>query len=405
MVFRNHYEQCYEGDIIMKDFEFYLPTRIVFGAGKLSNIGNLVRPLGKRAALISDKVLTELGLVARVKKYLNENRIETVEFAGATPNPLSTMINDTAGSMKGEAVDFVVGIGGGSSIDFAKGLAIRLTHEDDIWNYIDVGGKSVSQATSKTLPIAVVVTTSGTGSEVTPFSVLTNPDTSEKCGIVSERVFPRISIVDPEVNLSVPPRLTASTGIDALSHSIESFINKDTHGYSEMVSTQAIRFVSANLPTAVADGKNLEARSRMAWAATLAGIAISHANTTLVHAMGHPMSGRFDIGHGEAMSMGLPVMMRHSWMFNMEKFARIAEAMGVDIGRLSLKNAAKRSVAAVEELLDEINLKLRLRDYGIKESDLDDLAKDATGYMGGCLEAHPYTFSLEQVTEIYREIL
>lgn len=299
----------------------------------------------------------------------------------------------------------LLGLGGGSSIDFAKALAIRLTHEDDIWNYIDVGGKSVSQATSKTLPIVVVVTTAGTGSEVTPFAVMTNPEVSEKCGIVNEHVFPRISIVDPEVTLSVPPRLTASTGIDALSHAIESFINRETHGYSEMVSLQAIRLVSQNLPTVVADGKNLEARSRMAWAATLAGIAISHANTTLVHAMGHPISGRFDVGHGEAMSMGLPAMMRHSWMFNMEKFATIAEAMGVDVGRLSLKHAAKKSVEAVEELLDEINLRPRLGDHGIRESDLDDLAKDATGYMVGCLESHPHTFSLEQVRQIYREML
>lgn len=389
----------------MKGFEFFLPTKIVFGEGKLSRIGELVQPLGNKAALISDKPLTELGLVARVKKYLNENQIETVEFTAVTPNPLSTMINDTASAMKGEGVHFVVGIGGGSSIDFAKGLAIRLTHDDDIWNYIDVGGKSASHATSKTLPVVVVVTTSGTGSEVTPFAVMTNPKVSQKCGIVNENVFPRISIVDPEVTLSIPAKLTASTGIDALSHSIESFINKDTHGYSEMVSLEGIRLVSQNLPTAVADGKNLEARGQMAWAATLAGIAISHANTTLVHAMGHPISGRFDVGHGEAMSMGLPAMMRHSWMFTMQKFARIAEAMGVDIGRLSLKNAAKKSVEAVEDLLDEINLKLRLGDYGIKESDLDDLAKDATGYMVGCLESHPYRFSLEEVTEIYREIL
>jgi alcohol dehydrogenase len=389
----------------MKDFEFYLPTKILFGAGKLSRIGDLVQPLGKKAALISDRPLAELGLVSRVKKYLDEKGIETVEFTEVTPNPLSKMINETADSMKGGGVDFVVGIGGGSPIDFAKGLAIRLTHEEDIWNYIDVGGKSLSQATSKTLPVGVVVTTSGTGSEVTPFAVLTNPDTSEKCGIVSDKVFPRFSIVDPELTVSLPARLTASTGIDALSHAIESFINKDTHGYSEMVSLEAIRLVSANLPTAVVDGKNLEARSKMAWAATLAGIAISHANTTLVHAMGHPISGRFDIGHGEAMAMGLPAMMRHSWMFNLGKFAAIAEAMGTDIDRLSLKRAAKKSAEAVEELLDEINLKLSLRDYGVTEADVSDLAKDATGYMVGCLEAHPYTFTVDEVKAIYREML
>ncbi|MBW2059080.1 MAG: iron-containing alcohol dehydrogenase [Deltaproteobacteria bacterium] len=389
----------------MKGFEFWLPTRIVFGVGEVSRIGELAVSLGKRALIVSDKHLKELGLVERVEGRLREKGVEAIEFSEVTPNPLSTMINDTASAMAGEGIDFVVGIGGGSSIDFAKGLAIRLTHEDDIWNYIDVGGKSVSRATSRTLPIVVVVTTAGTGSEVTPFAVMTNPEVSEKCGIVNENIFPRVSIVDPELTLSVPPRLTASTGIDALSHAIESFINRQTHGYSEMASLQAIRLVSQNLPTAVADGRNLEARSRMAWAATLAGIAISHANTTLVHAMGHPISGRFDVGHGEAMSMGLPAMMRHSWMLDMEKFARIGEAMGVDVGRPSVKEAAKKSVEAVEELLDEVDLRARMSDYGIRESDIDDLARDATGYMVGCLESHPYRFSLEEVKEIYREIL
>ncbi|RPJ05590.1 MAG: iron-containing alcohol dehydrogenase [Deltaproteobacteria bacterium] len=389
----------------MTGFEFCLPTRIVFGPGKLSRIGELAKPLGIKAALISDKPLTELGLVARVKQYLHERQIETVEFTEVTPNPLSTMINEVTSSMKGEKIDLVVGIGGGSPIDFAKAVAIALTHPGDIWNYIDVGGKSISYATGTVLPIIAVVTTSGTGSEVTPYSVLTNPKTSEKCGIVCDKVFPRISIVDPELTRSMPPKVTASTGVDALSHSVESYLNKDPHGYSEVAALQAIRLVSANLPTAVAAGKNLEDRSRMAWAATLAGIAISHANTTLVHAMGHPISGRFNVGHGEAMALGLPVMMRHSWMLNMEKFASIAEAMGVDTRRLSLKEAAKKSVEAMATLLEEVRLNLRLRDYGVKESDLKNLAKDATGYMIGCLESHPHKFSIEEVTEFYREML
>lgn len=390
--------------MIVKDFEFFLPTTIVFGSGKLSKIGKLVKPLGKRAALVSDKALAELGLVGWVREYLDESKIEVVEFTGVTPNPVSTMINDVATSMRGENIDFVVGIGGGSSIDFAKGLAVAITHEGDIWNYVNVGGKSVSQATSQALPIVAIATTSGTGSEVTPFSIVTNPETSEKCSINSDAIFPKIAVIDPELALTVPRRLTASTGIDALSHAIESYINKDAHGFTEMAAIKAMRLISVSLPVAVADGNNLQARSEMAWAATMGGIAISNGNVTLVHAMGHPISGRFDIGHGEAVALGLPAVMRHSWMLNLEKFARIAEAMGVESHGLSLKETAEKSAETVERLLAEIDLKLRLRDYNIEESDLEALAKDATGYMLGCLEAHPRVFSLEEVTEIYREM-
>ncbi len=389
----------------MKDFDFFLPTKIVFGSGKLSKIGDYVKPLGKKAALISDKPLAELGVVARVKEYLKGNKIEAVEFTGVRANPISTMINEVARSLKGERIDFVVGVGGGSPIDFAKGLGVAIVHGDDIWNYVTVGGKIGLPVTSETLPIVAVATTSGTGSEVTPFSILTNPTTSEKCAIISEHVFPRIALIDPRLTLTVPRRLTASTAIDALSHAIESYINKDAQSFTEMTAIEAMKLISTNLLTAVIDGNNLEARSKMAWAATLGGIAISNGNVTLAHAIGHPMSGRFDIPHGEAIALGLPAVMRHSWMWDREKFAMIANAMGADDRRLSLEARAKRSVEAVEKLLVEIDLKLRLRDYSVDDSDLDGLAKDATGYMVGCLEAHPRAFGLEEVREIYREIL
>ncbi len=393
------------GDMAMKRFEFFLPTRIVFGPGKLLKIGELVKPLGKKAALISDQGLTELGLVGRIRTYLEEQKVQTAEFTQVTPNPISAMIDDVASSWRQEKIDFVMGIGGGSPIDFAKGLAVALSHKGNIWDYVSVRGKSRSRPTWKTLPVVTVVTTSGTGSEVTPFSILTNPRTSEKCGLVSDCIFPRISIIDPKLTLTVPPRLTASTGVDALCHAIESYIDREAHGFTEMAALEAIRLIASSLSSAFVDGSDMEARCRMAWAATLGGVAISNGNVTLVHAIGHPISGRFNIGHGEAMALGLPAVMRHSWMLNPEKFARIAEAMGVDTSRLGLEEAAHKSVDAVEKLLKEIGMRPRLRDYNIRESDLDQLARDATGYMVGCLEAHPRAFSFEEVREIYRELL
>ncbi|NIQ40319.1 MAG: iron-containing alcohol dehydrogenase [Proteobacteria bacterium] len=388
----------------MRNFDFFLPTRFFFGSAKLSKIGELVKSLGRKVALVSDKQLVDLGVTHRVRAYLEEKKIDAVEFTEVTPNPLSTVIDNVAKTMKGERIDVVIGVGGGSSLDFAKGLAVALSHEEQIWSYVNVRGKSLLRPSAKTLPVVAVATTSGTGSEVTPFAILTNPHTSEKCAIVGEHIFPRIAIVDPELTLTLPSRLTASTGIDALCHAIESYLDVCAHGVTEIAALEAMRLISTSLPTAVLEKNNLEARTKMAWAATLGGIAISNGNVTLIHAMGHPISGRFDIGHGEAMAMVLPGVMKHSWELNLDKFARIAEAMDVVRGRLSLREMAKRSVTAVERLLGEIGLKLRLSDYGVMESDLNDLAEDTTGYMVGCLEAHPRTFSLDEVREIYREI-
>jgi alcohol dehydrogenase class IV len=389
----------------MSMFEFYLPTRLIFGEKSFNRLGETAGRFGKRALLVTDPVMDTMGVLGRAADLLKARGMDVLAFSGVLPNPTSTIINETADTFRSNLPDVVIGIGGGSSIDSAKALAVALSQEGDIWQCINEKGREVRSITASTLPVVAVPTTAGTGAEVTAVAVLVNPQTTAKRGLYSEYIFPKAAIVDPELMMSAPPRLTAATGIDALSHAIEACISKDAHAYAEMTGLAAIRYIAGSLPVAVANGSDLKARSQMAWGATLAGIAISNGDVTLVHALGHPLSGRFNIGHGEAIALGLPGVMRHSWMLDMAKFARIAEAFGVCSSGDNPRLAARKSVGAVEELLGDIGLSLRLRDFGVKEADIEDLAKDVTGYMTGCLAAHPKACSMQEIAAIYREML
>jgi len=388
----------------MNGFEYFLPTRVVFGPGCLSKIGKQTRCYGKKAVVVMDKFLAENGLYDKIETLLLKNDIHSFAFTDVEPNPLCSLVDKVATTFVDKNIDFIIGVGGGSSIDFAKALAVALSHDGDIWQYVNEPGRSVGQITDQTLPVVAVPTTAGTGAEMTPIAVLVNPETSVKRGLYSERLYPAIAMSDPELMVTIPAHLTATTGLDALSHAIEAYINVDANAYSDMVALEAIKQIAAHLPACVYNGSGIEARSGMAWGATLAGAAISTSGVTLVHALAHPLGGRFNIGHGDAIVMGLVPVMKRTWMLNIPKFANIAQALGVCIHNLSPKAAAKRSVTALGELIEESGLNLKLGDFGVKQTDLDELAGDATGYMAGCLESHPHVCSAEEVKNIYREM-
>jgi len=389
----------------MKEFECYLPTKIIFGVGKLKEAGQVLSLLGKTTLIISDKAMKSLGFVESLEKVLKKAKIDFIEFAEVEPNPSSKKVNEVRKSFQEKKIDFIIGLGGGSSIDFAKAMAIALTHKEDIWDYVYRSEYTPLEVNDKVLPVVSIVTTSGTGSEVTSYAVLTNPKTLEKSAIWSERIIPKVTIIDPELTVSLPSRLTASTGIDALSHALESYIHINANPYSELVSLESIKLVSESLRTAVANGEDIGARSKMAWAATLAGIGITYAGTTLIHGMGQPMGGRFNVPHGESIALCFPVVMRNSWMVNIDKFAKISEAMGVKVEGISKREAARMSVKAVEDLLEDVRLKPTLKEFGIAESDFEGLANDALGYFSFCTGAHPWKVGKAEIIRMYGELL
>ncbi len=282
----------------MKSFEFNLPERIVFGAGRLAEIGVVSSQFGKNAMLVCDPFCSKSGTAGKVLKSLAASGIGCTVYDEVVPNPTTDSIDKGAEIARREGSDFVIGLGGGSSIDTAKAVAVGATHPGGIWDYA-IGKSAV---TAKALPVVAVTTTSGTGSHCTCFSVITNPQTHQKPGMGSPFILPRACIVDPELMVSMPKGLTATCGFDVFSHAVEAYTSNAASPMSDMYSEKAILLVAQYLPTCYKDGGNIEARSMMALADTYSGIAICHAVVSLAHVIAHVISGHYpDIAHGDAL--------------------------------------------------------------------------------------------------------
>lgn len=289
-------------------------------------------------------------------------------------------------------------------MDFAKAVAVTATHDGPAWSYVNYSGAKFTPPTEKTLPILTIATTAGTGSEVTPYAVVVNPESQIKAAINSPYTCPKISVVDPKLMVTKPARLTAATGMDAFAHAVESYINTvRSTSFSDITAIEAIRLTAKSLEMAVKDGGNIEARTDMAWASTLAGITISQANTTVVHAMSHPVSGRTNAGHGDAVALLLVPVMKKTWQHAVEKFAAVAEAMGVDPSISSVEQKAEAGIEKMAELLKNIGLDIGLRDLGISKDDLAQLTDDTMGYMFRPLGQHPIEFTREDISKIFNE--
>ncbi len=385
------------------NFDCFIPGKVIFGNGRIRELPEHAENLGKKAFIATS--LKGRDVLDNILKILDDGGIKYSVFSDVKPNPLSTLIDKAADIFKKEKCDYLVGIGGGSSMDFAKAVAIRASHPEDIWNYVYVPYRDTLEITDACFPVIAVTTTSGTGSEVTKWSVVSNPKTFEKSFLESDHIIPKVAIVDPELTLGLPKQLTAATGMDALSHAIESFININSTPFSDMTAESSIRIIARYLPEAVANGNNLLAREKMAWANTLAGITIEHAGTTLVHAMGHVLGGRLDMDHGIAMALCLEPVLRYSWTSNIEKFAKLTEFLGEKTQNLTLKESAKAVPATVKRLLQEVDLDIKLSELGVKEKMIDELVEDAFNYLTPMLEANPKMPGKEEVRELYLSIL
>ena len=253
-------------------YEFYLPTKLLYGAGCLTALGGCVLP-GRKALLVTSagQSAKRHGYLGRVEEQLAQAGASAVLYDQITPNPTKAEVMAGAALCREEGCDFVLGLGGGSSIDAAKAIAVMARNPGDYWDYISGGtgkGKAVPNAP---LPVVAVTTTAGTGTEADPWTVTTNEETQEKIGFGYEKTFPVLSIVDPELMVSVPPRLTAYQGFDALFHSTEGYLNRTANPISDLMALEAIRLIGKSLPRAVRDGADLEARGDVALANTLSG--------------------------------------------------------------------------------------------------------------------------------------
>ena len=360
----------------MRSFEYYQPTEIRFGAGCVAEVGEAVARFGKRCLLVSESLSGPLGpLWVKVRKCLEDSGVSVAHFGGVIPNPTTDSITAGAEMAVAHKANVVVGVGGGSAMDSAKAIAVEATHEGTSWDYLYYRD---TQPSEKTLPIVAVSTTSGTGSQVTQVAVVTNPKTRDKSAIFNSVVYPRCAIVDPELMLTLPARVTASTGFDAFAHAFESYLHPKASPYTDMMAREAIRLIVTHLPSVVENGSDLEGRSGMAWADTLAGLCIANAGVTLPHGAGMAIGGMYPhVAHGEAVALIYPAFTRYTYSSARERFAEIGRILDPALKGESDETAAGRACERIDALMKNIGLWASLEEKRVPQEELSDLAKQS----------------------------
>ena len=355
-------------------YDFFMPNVNFLGNGTVAVVGERAAILGgKKALIVTDSFLRNLedGPVERVVKSLKEANIEVAYFDEVEPNPKDYNINDGLKVYKENNCDLIVTVGGGSAHDCGKGIGIAATHEGDLYeNYA-----GIETLENPLPPIIAVNTTAGTGSEVTRHCVITHTEKKIKFVIVSWRNTPLVSINDPELMLDKPAGLTAATGMDALTHAVESYISLGANPVTDSMAIQAIKLISDNLRQAVAYGHNKEARENMAYASLLASMAFNNAGLGYVHAMAHQLGGLYDIAHGVANAVLLPHVLEYNIISNIDKFANMAEFLGENISGLSKRDAADKAIAALKKLSEDINIPSNIQELGAKKEDFELMAE------------------------------
>ena len=388
------------------NFTYYIPTRILFGAGKLKELATCALP-GKKALIVisNGKSMRANGYLDRVIALLKKNGVQNVVYDQILPNPVKDHVMDGAAVAKANGCDFVVGLGGGSSIDSAKAIAVMAKNPGDYWDYVSGGSGKGQPLVNGALPIVAITTTAGTGTEADPWTVITKTETQEKIGYGCDATFPTLSIVDPELMLSVPPELTAFQGMDAFFHAAEGYIANVAQPASDLFALESIRLITKYLPIAVKDGSNLEARSAVAWANTLAGMVESTSCCISEHSIEHALSGIHpDIPHGA----GLIMLSRayHDFMSDKapERYPAMAAAMGVDISNLPPEKQPKAFVDALATLIVDIGMAdISLIDYNVSPEEAEAIAANAWDTMGGLFELDPYRLDLTDTASIIRD--
>lgn len=355
--------------------DFLCPAVNFIGRGTLAEVGPRAAMFGKKALIVTDKFMASQsgGAVDQVKAHLDRANVAHVMYGDVDPNPRVSNVEDGLTIYRKEKCDLIVTVGGGSAHDCGKGIGIAATHDGDL--YDDYAG--IERLTNELPPIIAVNTTAGTGSEVTRHCVLTNMARKIKFVIVSWRNLPKVSINDPDLMIGKPAALTASTGMDALTHAVECYVTLAANEATDAVAIRAIKLVGQHLRRAVAYGEDIVAREGMAYASLLAGMAFNNAGLGYVHAMAHQLGGMLDMPHGMANAILLPHVERWNLMVNPGKFADIAVALGENIDGLGMMDAAEKAITAIERLSADVGIPKSLAALGVKESDLEPMARQA----------------------------
>lgn len=389
----------------MKEFEIHNPVHVHFGRGKVKQLGEITKDYGKRVFVLTMSDIKKLRLTEDAVSSLKEAGLDVVEYNEVTAEPTCLHVDEVARQVREAKTDIVVAIGGGSVIDVAKAAAICATHSESAWQYVNLSNRPPQPIHSNVLPIIAVPTTAGTGSEVTPYAVLSNDETIQKGTVKSPYIFPKAAILDPELALKLPKNLTAATGADAFTHALESFMNvRFRSPYSFMVANQAMSIIYKTLPELLHNLHDIQLREQMAYGSMLAGLAITHAGTTVAHAMGQPLGARLHLPHSVTVSIfTLPVIWK-TWESDIDKFAELASCLnGASLSELAVKEKAKCAVELVDSFFKNIEMDLKIGQYTSDQTIVDALVDDVTSYMSRPLAQHPKHFSDDEVRQIILE--
>lgn len=377
-------------------FGFFIPSVTLIGPGCSKEVGAKAKELGaKKAMIVTDAGLAKMGVADKIGGYLKEAGVDVVIYDGAEPNPTDKNVHDGVKVFKDNGCDFLISLGGGSSHDCGKGIGLVCAGGGNIRDYEGINKSSVPLT-----PLISINTTAGTASEMTRFCIITNTDTHVKMAIVDWRVTPLVAVDDPVLMIGKPPALTAATGMDALTHAVEAYVSTIATPITDACAEKAIRLIAQWLRPAVALGSNIAARDAMCFAQYLAGMAFNNASLGYVHSMAHQLGGFYNLPHGVCNAILLPAVCEFNMIACPDRFADIADFMGVPTEGLSVTEAAAAGIAAIRELSASIGIPAGLKDLNVKEEDFKVMAENAK--KDACQFTNPRTATLDQVIGIFK---
>lgn len=375
------------------NFNYYLPVNVVFGCGKVKEAGEIAKPYGKKALIVTGRSSAKKsGLYDKVKDSLEAAGLESALFDKVTQNPLTTTAMEGAEFAKENGCDVIVAIGGGSIMDCAKSIAFLSVNDGDINDYIFNRKKS-----ERALPLILIPTTCGTGSEGNGFAVLTNPENGDKKSLRCNAIIAKASIVDPECMMTMPKKVLASVGFDALCHSMEAYTSKVSQPFTDALALYAMELIADSLVDLYNGSEDVEKWEKITVASTIGGMVINQAGVTLAHGMEHPASGLKDIVHGNGLAALTPVIVEASWKGNEPKFARISKILG--------GTCAADCAEQIKKLLEKINLSVTLSELGLAEGDIPWMAENCMKVSAASVANNPVVFTQEEIAGIYRKAM
>ena len=376
-------------------YGFFIPSVTLLGVGAAKEAGTQAKALGATNLLIvTDAGLLKFGVADQIKKLVVDAGLKAVIYPGSEPNPTDKNVRDGVKVYKENNCDGIISLGGGSSHDCGKGIGLMIANGGDIRDF-----EGVNKSTKPLPPFLAINTTAGTASEMTRFCIITNSDTHVKMAIVDWRVTPSVAIDDPLLMVGMPPGLTAATGMDALTHAVEAYVSTIANPITDACALMAIKLIADYLRPAVANGTNLEARDKMAYAEYLAGMAFNNASLGYVHSMAHQLGGFYNLPHGICNAILLPEVCAYNKIACPQRFADIAVAMGENIAGLAPVDAADVAIAAIRKISKDVGIPSGLAELGVKEADFEVMATNAK--KDACQLTNPRLANLQQVMGMF----